>query len=340
MPTPVTGTAVSVADLMTALSSFATTGLGWTQSYVSTDRLFLTSLIGGVQSAMSFRWDQAGTPANLGIYQARAFTSSSDAPGNHTDDSGQGIITGTNATLATGRHAPLINGSMDYWFFGLSNSRYIHAVVKVAATDYVHFGFGNLSKLGQWTGGEYSYGHHYNSSDQHGAAIDLHSSYLLDGLADAASGGLDSLGGAAFRASVHMEFVPGQVTTSKWAVIGNFATTGAQADRAGGTRNKVYGGFRAGMTARAFGRWGSDTHVGLLPLYPIALVARTSGTTEDLTLIGSMRDVQGASMQFFNAGDVLVTGGESWMLFPTRRKGGDGAAAGTTYYSGIAYKVS
>lgn len=336
------GTATGVVDLMTKLASFATVGLGWTVNYNPADRLFLS--YSPTVLFPSFRWDAtppgAGARYNVGIFHGRQFGGTGFAPGDNAHlDSGQGIVSGVNATIATGRHAPLINGSMNYWFFGATNGRYVHVVAQTDVADFVHFGFGSLVKIsssGSWTGGEYVYGHAYNAANEHGAAIELTSSHLLDALCDAA-------GGAPFRASLRMKFIPDQ-GASEYGVVGNFATSGVGTDRGGATRSKVRGGFRGGFTGRAQGRYGADTHVGLAPMHPILIGANTTdgGGANNLYLLGTMRDVRALNVQFLEPGETFIYGPDTWMAFPTKRKSGDdvaGSAAGSSYFSGVAYKV-
>jgi len=333
-----TGTATSVADLLTGtsgLAAFATSlgSPGWVQDYVASDRLFLHYAVGAIAHYMGFRWDQAGTPANVGIYQATGFVNSSTLPGNQTNDSGQGAVASDNATLGTGRCAPLVNGSMPFWFFGSrtssGSSTYVHAVVQVATDTFVHFGFGTLGRIGNaWTGGEYSYGHAYKATDQHGSAVNTASSFLLDALCDGGAG-------APFRATVRAQFLPNPAP-SVWGVCGKFST-GPGTDRSGATRSAIMGGFRGGFLARAFGRWKSDTSIANVPIYPIGIMANQNSGADGY-LLGSMRDIGGVNIQFFNAGDVVSIGGDDWVLFPTQKKSGDNVV-GSTYWSGIAYKV-
>lgn len=311
------GTSTGVQDLFDKLSTFAVAN-GWTQDHAAAGRLFLSR----GTNFVSFRWD-TGTPANAGIYHALAFSGSGTDPGNHTDDSGQGVISGTNATIGTGRHVPLVNSSARYWFF--EDDFYIHIVQEFGANEFRHFGFGRLDKFGDnWTGDEYAYGWRYDpAGGTSSSAVRTPSSMLLDGL----------LNTVAFAADVHMVGIPGQAA-GKWGVIGGVLTPGN--DRGGTARTLVYGGYRGNTVARAFGRWGSNNQQGLVSLYPINIFAKEASNTRVYNL-GSMKDVRGVSLQFFNGADEVIIGSDTWIFFPSRSRA-DTATANKTVWQGIAYK--
>lgn len=310
----------SMIDFFTKLSTFAVAN-GWTEDhsdYVTNRRLAIHRSTVYVQ----FNWDSA-TPANVGVYQSTGFTGSGTAPGNHTGDSGQGVVSNTNATIATGRHVALDNDTNNYWFF--ESDTYLHAVVEVTSGVFAHFGMGILSKFGDnWTGGEYAYGVKQGSLVASNGAIDAAGSYLLDGLT--------SNSNVAFMASLKMSGIPNQ-GASTWGVVGGAITTPGN-DRGGSARSKVYGGYRANTMARAFGRIGSSNAQGLVPGYPITCFAQTS--TSDLYYLGSMPDVRGINMQYYVAGDEVTIGGDTWVIFPSRQKSEFNTAG--SKYQGIMYK--
>ena len=210
------GTATNIGDLFTKLSSFAQ-AQGWTEDYAASDRLFLHKSTVYV----AYRWD-SGAPLNVGIYHALGFTSSGTAPGSHTDDSGQGAVSGTDATIAAARSVLLVNSSMAYWF--MAGTTYLHVVVRLATNDYRHFGCGILNpKIGDaWTGGEYCYGWRWNaaSSDVSNLAVRTDSSMLLDALGTE----------PAFAGSLHLESIPNQAA-GKWGLVGATLSGGAGNDR-------------------------------------------------------------------------------------------------------------
>lgn len=310
----------SMIDLFQKLSTFAVAN-GWTEDhsdYVTNRRLSIHRSTIYTQ----FNWDPA-TPANVGIYQSTGFSGSGTAPGNHTGDSGQGIVSNSNTTLATGRHVALDNDTNNYWFF--ESDTYLHVVVEVTSGVFAHFGMGILSKFGDnWTGGEYAYGVKQGSLNNTSGSIDSNGCYLLDGLT--------SNSNVAFMPSLKMSGIPNQAA-STWGVVGGAITTPGN-DRGGSARSKVYGGYRGNTMARAFGRIGSSNAQGLVPFYPITCFAQTS--TSDLYYLGAMPDVRGMNIQYYNPGDEVVVGGDTWVLFPSRQKSEFNVTG--SKYQGIAYK--
>jgi hypothetical protein len=314
-----TGTATSVNDFFQKLSTFAQAN-GWTEDhsdYVTNRRLSIHRNNTFVQ----FNWDPAAS-ANVGIYQSTAFTGAGTAPGNHTGDSGQGVVSNTNATIATGRFVALVNTTMTYWFF--EDDFYLHCVAETSAGVAVHFGMGLLDKFGDnWTGGDYAYGHKNGASGSaSNSAIQADASYLLDALCTS----------NAFMASLKMTGIPSQAVGT-WGIVG--AVTSPGTDRGGTARSKVYGGYRGNGLARSIGRIGSSNAQGLVAMYPIGVLAQTS--TSDLYFLGTLPDVRGINIQSFALGDTIVIGGDDWLVFPSRVKG-EFNSTSTSKYQGIAYK--
>jgi len=336
-----TGTAANVAGLMAQVAAIAT-AKGWNVRQNVPGKLFIddapSTSSSGNYCWVAFRWDTA-TPEYVGIYQSLGFSGTGVDPGNHLSDSGQGVISGTNATLATGRHVRLVDSAMPFWIFaGTGTAKYLHVFAQTAVGKCVQFGFGTLFKHGDaWTGGQYAFGSRFNALDEHGAAVALQSSLLLDALSDATTGGLDTLGGAPFRATVHVEGIPNQPGGSKWGVIGNFVTTAPGNDRGAIARVKVHGGYRGG-TGRSFGRYSSSSQKGLADMYAIDIHALTNSDV-DARRLGSLPDARGISMEFFELGNNFLYGSERWYTFPSYKKG-PGNVAGSSYFQGIAHKVA
>lgn len=312
------GTAANVLALMQAIRDFAT-AYGWTNDHDASDRLHLHK--GTLY--VSFRW-AASNPTNVGIFHALGFVNSGTDPGNHTDDSGQGVISGVDATIATGRHAPLINGSMTYWIF--EDTSYLYVVVKTATNDYRHFGWGAVDEVGDdWTGGTFAYGWRWNSgsSDFDLLAVRTDSAMLLDALGTE----------LAFAASVHLEGIPNQAA-GKWGVVGDLSSAGT--DRGSSARTKIVGGFRGGIGRQH--PWSSQNQAGLVPLYSIPILAKVNSDT-DLYLLGTMPGVRGVDLSFFAAEDSIVIGGQTWRFFPSKARGAYDGVTQTTAKQGIAYLV-
>lgn len=299
-----TGTYTNIADLFSRLNTFATAA-GWTVNHSAADRLFLTKSTVSV----AFRWSTT-SPTCAAIYQHTAFVNSATDPGNHTNDSGQGAISGTDATLLTGRHVVLPNTSARYWFFANGDS--VHAVVETAPLRVTHFGFGMLTKKGTWTGGAYAYGSRFDA----GGPISVGHSVLLDGLA-----GLGTEAAVRpFVGTVHVEGMPGQAGAGRWGLAwgGTIATTST--DRAGNAREMLQGGFRGGPLARQFSRFGGAVNTGAIVLYSIGVWLNSRAVAARWHELGHMPDVRGVNLKNFTVADEVTIGGDVWVLFPTRFK--------------------
>jgi len=328
------GTATSLDDLIrTKLRNFATATLGYTddEGTSAAGRQYLSRSGGGLSLFFSCRFD-TGTPQNLGLYQALGYINAGTQPGNHTSDSGNGIVTSTNATFVTGRSVVLANTSMNYWFFGDgAASNYVHVVVEPTpgSGSFRHFGFGLLGKVGTWTGGEYCYGHRTATA----GSVNVNNSYLLDGLNRA------SAANPPFVATLHIESLPLQVASGKWGVVWGDRNTARGNDRGGTAREAIQGGFRGGPVAFPFAKWGNTPSQGLVPLTPIwCFYTKDGGAGDDRCYpLGFMRDTRAININSYSGGDQISVGGDTWILFPSEQKGTNtGASTGN---QGIAYKL-
>jgi len=323
------GTASGVSDLFDKLSTFLVAN-GWT------DRALTTAGTKGFARTaatdpieVQFRWD-TGTPANVGVYHSLGFVGVGTAPGSHTDDSGQGVISGTNATLATGRHVALVNSTMRYWFF--EEDYYCHVCVEVNVgppSQIVSFGMGNLVKLGTYTGGAYCYGFKRSGVASTGIMID--GSILLDGLASGTAM-------TPFVATLHAELLAGQTAAEEWYLVWADSTAAFQGtDRAGDDRHFVQGGFRGGLPARFFARPSAQAVAGLIPMYSIPLYYRNIvPSPTHVYPLGHMPDVFGVNIEWFNPGDEVDVGGQTYVLFPSWRNNLGGG--NETRFQGMAYR--
>lgn len=323
-------TVTDIDDLITKLFAFLTGTPGWTQDQLDTTNNKAAIHKGNVY--VSFRWATT-SPTAIGIYQALGYTGGND-PGNHPNDSGNGNVSGTNATILTARRALTTNAPLQFWAFtDTTTETYCHVVVQTVSTEYVHFGFGNIEKVGDWTGGEYCYGQLMDLTQTSTPQTFAAQSVLLDGLlanAGAISNAQDYAG------TIHIEGLPAENGASKWGVVmGPQGTLGN--DRAGNSRPLVFGGFRAGAIANAFGRFSAASTKGLQPGYPIGLLYRLPSPTTDFIWLGWMKDVRGVSLEFYAPQDQVTIGSDTWILFPSQKKS-SGSSSTTTGWQGIMYK--
>lgn len=324
-----TGTSDDLEDLISDLLSFATTN-GWTQDENDTVNGHVGFHLNSIYVQM--RYDPAD-PDALSIYQSTAWDGAGTDPGAHTGDSGNGYNgpsswSNTNARLE--RHVDDIgNGPYTYWFFegDDANGTYLHVVVLVSTLTYRHFGFGELEKFGDWSGGEYVYGQHNVA-----AGIRTDQCLLLDGAMDATSGSAE-----AFNATIRMTGLPGQDGSSIYGQVwGRLDEASSPDDTAGNPKALVQGGFRGGPTAVDFGNLGGlPTTSGLLGPFPIELYYVDESNSE-VYFLGHQPAVRQVNMEFFAPGDTVVIGSDTWYIFPASQKTLDNVTDSSNYL-GIAY---
>lgn len=320
-----------MSDFASKLDAFAVAN-GWTQDEfnASTGRFALSRTDGDDDVFVSFRWDTSNAQT-LAIYNALAWTGSTD-PGAHTNDSGNGVISGSQASLGGGRGMFLTSASQ-WW--GFANDHYVHFVVEIDAGGpvYIHGGFGVLDKIGDFVGGAYAYGYRHVSGVSSFVAVHQDTSVLLDGVANGA-------GDQGFFATVHIEGLQNQLGggSGMWAVsCGNQGVLDLGNDRAAVARSKIQGGFRGGPIPAAMGRFSGTQSESHQPMYPM-LSWYVDTTTGDTHPLGFQKDTRGINIANWVAGDVINIGGENWQVFPTRRKWLSGALTATSGHQGIAYR--
>ncbi len=324
----------NTADLISKLNTFLSAN-GWTTHHVPASGEFAAEKnpSGSTWITMAVQWDTS-TPRNLGIYQWHGATYNSGAsPWAQNNDSGNGAASTSNATISGNRRAFLGTAGAPQEFWAFEDDDYCHVVVRYDTDSYTHFGFGLLHKFNDWTGGEYCYGQEWTDVSSN-CAVQTNCSLLLDGLAADASPITNM---EERSATLHIEGMTEQAGSEIWGVaMGNQNSANLGTDRGANDRIHILGGFRAGLLVPHFGQFAGTVARGLVPMYPI-LVAYWNRTNADITPLGTMQDVRGVSMRNFAAGDEITVGGDTWVVFPSRKRA-DAVASGTSVYQGIAYK--
>lgn len=273
------------------------------------------SVTGGTGSGATFNLTYTGT--------------ASGDPGQHCDDSGNGIVDSANVNLATSRNLHNIgNGPYPAYHFFLDTD-YFHGVLEYSSGLFRHFGFGTLEKFGDWHGGEYCYGHsHVVSTPTSGS-----NTILLDGLFTDSSSNNEQRG-----ATIHLQSLPNMLSTTKWGICWNNSSGGFTTDRAGNVKVRTPGGFRGNTIGRAFGWIRSNVSNGFMPMVPIpAYYHDVSVTPTEAYLLGHMKDVRSLNMAPFDPGEEITIGADTWVVFPTVRKQFTGVTD-ESRNQGIAYK--
>ena len=294
---------------------------------------------------VQFRYDGTSPQAtgrSMGVYQSAGYAGAGTYPGGHTDDSGGGANDQTppitDTTIDNGRCVYTIgDGPFGYWFFEHDDGTiyYVHVVLEVRQGEYRHFGFGKITKFGDWgagaSGGEYCYGCRNESG-----IVSTNSNYFFEGANDIAS--TENLGSAP---TLRMVGLPGQ-QASNWGAF--FAYDGAvysgNRDRALVQRSRLVSTARNGPQWRAKGWFkGYPGFTGVIPLTALS-VFYLDLTNDRSYLLGEMADVRMCNIAQFDAAEEVVIGSETYVFFPFTKKGtlGGGLSTSDSYYYGVAYR--
>ena len=321
-----TGSATGIQDLLSKLFTFAT-GLSttpWTQDEFNTTNRYATLHLGDCY--VSFRWDNS-TMEQCALFQSLGFSGPNVTPENHTDDSGNGSTT---SPATTGRRIDFVTSGalVAYYFFaGEGSEPYIHVVVEWASNQFVHFGFGNLVKLNDWTGGEYCYGYQWNET----------STYIDSPTSVQHSAGMDDGSTSGTQATLHCEGLDNQDGSSKWGVLTSLASPGN--DRGGNPRIQLRGGARGNLWGYIFGWIPTSQLNAYKPLIPIDVIyVDQAGTTDAWRWLGYQPDVAIVNMKNLAVGQEITIGSDTWKVFPWNRKQYTIANVRESWNAGWAYK--
>jgi hypothetical protein len=302
-----TGSATDIPDLIGKLLTFAS-GLSTTPWTVDEDAATQATLSLN-NCVVSWMWE--GTDPDMMVcYQSLGWLTSVTPP-NYTDDSGGG-----NLTVPTVNYRQvnfLVSGPYPtyHFFAGEGSTPYIHVVVEFEANRFRHFGFGNLVKYNDFTGGEYCYGSNWN---QNSSYIDVPSSAQHQC-------GLDHNAAILAMATMHVEGLPNQDAASKWGGLTSEGTTSAGNDRGGDPRVVMFGGARSGLWARLLSWIPVSQLNSYKPLVPIEVLYKDlSGTTDSVSFLGYQPDVAVVNINGLSVGDTISDGTDDWMVFPYARK--------------------
>jgi hypothetical protein len=283
---------------MTAVGAVLT-GESWVQ-----DELDLATNEAGWHKGSLFVQASWNDSTTLNLFQSTAFSGTGTAPGSHTGDSGSDHVVRV-----------LGNSGVNYYAFTDAGSGPVFAyfAVEYAAGFWRHFGFGNLVKLGGWSGGEFCYGHEW---DQSASQIDTPNSashsVLIDGSYNA------SIQAATIKI-VGTEW-PNAPASSVWGVSHANATVGN--DNAGNGRYRCMGASRRGPFVQQFGVLDSSGTTTYIPGSPIPVIAKdpTYVDPEHWYWMGTMPLIYVGSMLNFTPAQQVTIGSETWRVFPITRQ--------------------
>ena len=328
-----TGTLSSMNDLMSTLSTFVQTE-GWTQDQYTAEAGATDGKLSLHKNSVyvHFAWNSSESP-NIAMYQSLGFISAGTNLWAHTDDSGGGVnsVPSTagewNVSNSVGRFISDIGiGPYTSYFFFAGNGvdEYIHVALEFAPYIYRHFGFGELEKSWDWTGGEYCYAHNQRTGSTKNQEILLHS-YSVSTLYER-------------PATIHMEGLVGQPGSSKWGTCGLASPGASWSDRNGNDRIRLKGGIPGGMLGSVFNMLPSNSGAGFIPLTANAIFYQNVAPAPDqYFLLGFQPDVRALNIKNFDPKDEVTISGDVWKLFPSVRKQNTGDQ-NESENLGIAYK--
>ena len=327
-----TGTSSSIENLLTQLSTFLQAN-GWTENFFNTLTLDVGS-IGFSKNGIfvSMQYTEATDGGTMAMYQATAADQSPTTnPWTATGDSGNGEDTNTLASFDNERCCNIFAGPHTAFFFfeNDSNPAYIHVVVEVDAGRYRHFGFGEIEKIGDWSGGEYCYGHRWDQSPSN--RIDNPTSAFHSIGLDAST--FFGTVGPTMRVSGYTG-EPDPLT--EWAAI---VDTTPGNDRAGNPRWRGQGGWRGSRENNAFHGFQVSVASAYKPLVPCPVELLDETTFPDLIRrVGFQADVRMVNIANIDPGQVITIAGDDWYFFPWVRKQFLSNDTEESWNAGVAYR--
>lgn len=311
-----TGTSTTIENLMTQLSTFLVTN-GWAQDFFTSGDPGRMGLSKNT-IFVAFQWSETAdsNSGTLAIYQN---LSNDDATSVwlSTGDSGNGYPSTVVNNFDTERSIQDFAGPhAAYHFFEQdANPAYCHIVVEVDTNRFRHFGFGEIEKIGDWTGGEYCYGHTWA---QDNISIDKPSAASHVILMDSYGSSLSAL----HLATMHVEGFPEQGVSDKWMIIGKAGTFPASGtDRAGENRMSAFGSSRGAIVGGYMSQFRISQLTAFKPLLPMPVfMSNTTPSPDTVRFVGSHPDVRLVNMANLDPGQTLSIAGETWFIFPWVRK--------------------
>ncbi len=309
-----TGTSTTLENLMTQLSTFLVAN-GWTEDFFTSGepgRMGLSK--NGI--FVAFQWTELSDGGTLAIYHNLSNDDSASV-WLSTGDSGNGNPSTSTTAFDSGRCINQAAGAHTAYHFFEQNASpaYCHVVLEVDAGRYRHFGFGELEKIGDWTGGEYCYGHFWGQANVNidNPRAGGHT-FMLDGFSQAL--------GQVFQATMHVEDQPEQSASEVWMLVNNpTGFPGAGADRAGNNRLPGVGGTRAGLATGYMSQFRLSQLTAFKPLLPIPVTLFNSSPSPDtVRLMGTHPDVRIINMANLEPGETFGIAGETWFVFPWVKK--------------------
>ena len=334
------------ADLMTKVSTFAVSTMGWTEDLYESVTYKMMSLHKGT-CYVHFSWDDFNVvdPVSIAMYQSLGYLGAPPTyyPWEHTDDSGFGLNDKTSPDLGDERGIKYI-GPGPYTALHLFGSTspdpdVIYCVLEYSPGLYRHFAFGNVEKYGTWTGGEFVAGHHWDRGVSQDAPNSALHSVLMDGIYinSGTTQAYVRTGG-----TIHCEGFPNQAAAGKWGTAGvpfYMVTPANLTDRAGEDMVKIHGGVRGGPALMQLGWQQPDIAKGYIPIIPVELYyADLSTTPDNYHFLGRLANMGHIQLTGIDPNTTITIGADTWRAFPAVRKSKVGGDVEESWDMGLIYK--
>jgi len=219
-----------------------------------------------------------------------------------------------------------------FWFF--ESDTYLHVVFKNAAGNYRHFHIGLLSKLGNWTGGDYLTGHFVDAVNNQSPTYFSHSLPFDGADTNSANTMKGTVVYAKKNSGTGFDLAPELAT--KWYVA--CPGRGAYPDLDGTLVGEALVTAVRGGIHSPISTIGPSVLTGESPLVPIQFFAGNNNVSPNrYMLLGAFPDIRTVNIKELSAAEEYVSGADTWMAFPVGRRGSEVGEEQTRYW-GYAYK--
>lgn len=186
-----------------------------------------------------------------------------------------------------------------YHLFSNAAGDYVHCVLEYSAGFFSHLVFGQLDKFGSYAGGHYCDATYIGTNaNDHDYYLSTWSSPLFDGW------------GVSPSSRGH---VSANLESNIWRMFAGSSGSSSTFD--------AYGNGRAGLTSRLLVGSQPNTLNLATPLIPIYIFTDIGGTSSgNRTPLGVVKDLRLVWMESFAAGQEVVLGSDTWMVFPIYRR--------------------
>lgn len=306
----ITGSPADVDAVMAALQTFAA-AQGWTTNENNTTTKVLALSSGTVYVAFQYN-DPSGSTQSFKMAHALGYTGGNNF-WNHPSDCGQThqFNTTANYEQSFGLYRIGLGPYTSVRFFG--NSSQITMALEITAGVFHYIMFGNITKYGDWTGGEFSACTFRASTD---------TNFLTSGVMPFDGRAAETTHPGIWKMSMmHIEGLPNQPAGGKWGKMARSDITGVLTqDRAANQIARLKGATKSAFNLHCWGLINSDVLPGKTPLIPMQLFYQDFADSDDYYPLGVIPDIYQCSIENFDAGDEITIGSDTFQFLPMMSK--------------------